>query len=175
MRRHTFSILATCAALFSSAIAAEKPSGPVDVMMISLHEAVWTKLLFDDPPASLFTLALYHDPANRSVVSLPAKIQRRLLAVKGVRPDLFVPIESLSVPDNTFPKDGGAFPGVTKKGTDQNVDVYTASSFQWRGGEDLFVGWSRSSGPLAGHGGISIFRFDGKGWKFVKHHELFQY
>ena len=176
MNRLSFFILTTLAILLTRGHAEEKIGGQLYSLMMPLHEAVWTKLLSEAPPASLFTLVLDHDPVSRSITPLPAELQKRLLAIKGVRADLFVPVESLSLPDYKLPRDRDAvIPGVTKKGTDQRVDIYIAGSIQWKGGDDVLVAWSRSSGPLDGGGGTSVFRFDGKRWTFVKHHEFAEY
>jgi hypothetical protein len=173
MNRLSFLIFATLAFLLTRGPAEEKSGGQIYSLMMPLHEAVWTKLFSEAPPAGLFTLALDHDPVTRSITPLPAELQKRLLAIKGVRADLFVPVESLSLPDYKLPRERDAvIPGVTKKGTDQRVDVCIAGCFQWKGGDDVFVAWSRSSGPLDGSGGTSVFRFDGTRWAFVKHHEF---
>jgi hypothetical protein len=173
MNRLNFTILATVALFISSGTAEEKPGGTVSTLMMPLHEAVWTKLLSEAPPKSLFTLVLDHDPVSRSITPLSAELQKRLLAIKGVRAELFVPVENLSLPDYKQPRDRDAtIPGVTQKGTNQKVDVFIAGYIQWKGGEDVWVSWSRSSGPLDGGGGTSVFHFDGKLWSFVRHHEF---
>jgi hypothetical protein len=165
-------VLTLLSALVPSIRAAEGDES----FMLPLYEAVWTKRLTDAPPQELFTFAIFHDPTTRKITPPPEAIVRRLLSIKGVRADLFVPHDQLFLPDYKAPrKEFDVVPGVTKKGTDQRVDLCIASFIEWTALDELTVHWVTSSGPMAGGSGQIVFLFNKGRWSFVRYGETMEH
>jgi len=147
----------------------------VPTLFASLKEAVLTTLLKEAPPAVLFTVAMAYEHSENIFDAPSPEVEKRLLAIPGVRNELYVPRWDLDIPFGKLaerqPDGSMIFPGVTRTGTNKRVDVYCVDRFGWRTGNEVRVHWSKSSGPLAGEGGTALFRHDKNGWHFVKHLE----
>lgn len=144
----------------------------------ALNEAVFTALLKEYPPLDLFTVAMVYDHGEKVFEGPNPELQKRLLTIPGVKPELYVTREALDIPFDRKAErqpDGlSIIPGVTRKGTDKRVDVYSIDALSWRAGDEIRVYWSKASGPLAGIGGTALFRHDKDGWHFVKYLETYE-
>lgn len=145
---------------------------PFAVLMKDLHETMITALLKNYPPNSPFTLALVFDDLEDVFKPFPPAVEKRLLAIEGVNAAWFVPSDELALPfgqkAQKQPDGSVILPGVTKRGTDQRVAVYSVDCLNWHSGEEILVHWSISSGPLAGGGGRSMLRFNDGRWTHVR-------
>ena len=169
MHRHRIAFLAVLTLLsgFAPSLGAVDR---VDSLMLALYEAVWSKRLTDAPPKELFTFAIFHDPTARTITPPPDAMVKRLLSIKGVQADLFVPSDQLFLPDYQIPrKEFAAFRAVTQKDNDKRVNVCIAYFMHWNALDELTVHWVTSSGPMAGGSGKIVFRIEKGEWVFVRY------
>ncbi|MEO5912607.1 MAG: hypothetical protein ABIS50_00125 [Luteolibacter sp.] len=144
----------------------------INPLLLSLKEAVFTHLLESHPPKDLFTVAMEYDLKGKVFESPSKEFVTKMLAIEGVKADLFVPRHQLVIPDFDkmirMPNGTSRFQGVLKRGTTRSVDVYEIDSVEWRSDDEAVVKWSVGSGPLSGGRGSSLYYHTKDGWKFAE-------